>query len=131
MAKVVARMNGGVSSRIGRTSDGMVMMWCARMKPIRPLNVSRKRLQQLIGRGMIRAQLCQHCAAASLSGSSSFATCVELRLVLAQVGPADLQQLVERRVDHLVVCELLRKVSAPMRKSPLDRGSRSVFSQSR
>ena len=27
-AKVVARMKGGVSSTVGRTSEGIVTMWC-------------------------------------------------------------------------------------------------------
>ena len=39
-ACVVARMNGGVSSSVGCTSLGIVMMWCVRMKPISESNVS-------------------------------------------------------------------------------------------
>jgi len=42
LAKVVARMNGGVSSRMGRTSDGMVTILCSLMKLIRLSKVARK-----------------------------------------------------------------------------------------
>ena len=42
LAWVVARMKGGVSSTTGRTSDGMVTMWCERMKSRRLVKVAVK-----------------------------------------------------------------------------------------
>ena len=50
-ANVVARMNGGVSSTVGRTVDGIVMMWWLWMKPISVSNVERKVSSSLSGRG--------------------------------------------------------------------------------
>src|SRR5215467_14532113 len=41
-ADVVARMKGGVSSRMGGGPAGMVTIFFSLMKPRRPLNVSRK-----------------------------------------------------------------------------------------
>ena len=39
-ACVVARMKGGVSSRVGSTLEGMVMMWWVSMKVMRLVKVS-------------------------------------------------------------------------------------------
>ncbi len=88
-------------------------------------------VEQLTGRGMILAQFFEH-GARIFVGLEFGGDLLEVLLVLAQIGPADLEQLVERQIDHLVVLRASsRKVSAPMRKSPLERGSRSVLSQSR
>jgi hypothetical protein len=55
-ACVVARMKGGVSSSVGCTSLGMVMMWWVDQRVERIVEGG----QQLVGRGMIAGQFREH-----------------------------------------------------------------------
>ena len=105
-AWVVARMKGGVSSSVGSTVDGMVMIFFAWMNAIRLMNVLRKRLQQLVRRRMHRLQLGQHFLRGLLR-IDFFRHPLKLRLVLVQIVVADLEQPVQRHVHHLVVQKLL------------------------
>ena len=54
-ACVVARMKGGVSSRVGSTVLGMVMMWCVLMKAMRTAKVSWNDPRSLSGAGWMVA----------------------------------------------------------------------------
>ena len=60
------------------------------------------------GAGCIRAQFLKH-GAGIFVRLQFLGHLVEVRLILAQIGPADFEQLVERQVDHLVVLKLLRE----------------------
>ena len=71
-AEVVARMKGGVSSSVGWTLEGMVMMWWAWMKAMRPAKVSWKAVRSLSGAGwMVASSARTSCGV--LVGSSSLA----------------------------------------------------------
>ena len=59
-AWVVARMKGGVSSSVGRTSEGMVTMCLARMKSIRLVKVSRKLASNWSGAGCLLPSISEH-----------------------------------------------------------------------
>ena len=107
-ACVVARMKGGVSSSIGCTSDGIVMICFSRMNAISPLKRSWKACSSWSGAGMDGGQLGENLLG-RFGGIDFFRDALELRLILVQIGVSDRQQLVERRVDHLVVEQLLRK----------------------
>ncbi len=62
--------------------------------------------QAVVGRGVVVAQLFKHLARVFV-GFEFLCDTVEVLLVPAHVGVADLQQLVERKIDHLVVLQLL------------------------
>ena len=101
-------MKGGVSSSMGRTSEGMVTMWCVAMKSIRLSKVARKALSSWSGAGW-SAPSSSRTARGVFVGLEFFGDLGELLLILVQVGKADLEQLVERDVDHLVVLKFLRE----------------------
>ncbi len=105
-AKVRARAKGGVSSRIGITGEGMPMMWCDWMKSRQAAQHVAKRLQQIAGRGMVLRRFIQNLLRSAL-GIDLGGHLLELGLILAQVLRADFEQLIERRVDHLLVSSFL------------------------
>ncbi len=102
---MVARSKGGVSSRVGWTSEGMVTMWWARMKVMSEANWSWKASRSLSGAGWMVASSART-SSGVLVGSTSLGDAGELGLVLVQVGVGDFEQAVEGDVDHLVVEEL-------------------------
>src|SRR6267143_1954662 len=65
-----------------------------------------ERLQQLAGRRMVRAQVLQHLLRRTVRPELSSHT-LELALVAAQIGHADLQQMVEGQVHRLFEEQLL------------------------
>ncbi len=99
-------MKGGVSSTVGSTFEGMVTMCFSRMNEIRLLERIAKCLQQLVRRRVIRLQFGKHLLRAFSSDRAPWPR--------AQIPPGCLhvlfverQQLIERRIDHLVVKKLL------------------------
>ncbi len=108
-ANVSARMNGGVSSRIGSTGDGIVMIFFALMKSRSLMHCIAERVEQLVRGGMILFQLGQNLlrrfVRIDLRGRG-----FEALLIRVQIVVADLQQAVERNVDHLFIRQLLRVI---------------------
>ena len=103
-AKVVARMKGGVSSRVGSTLEGMVMMWWVLMKVMRLAKVSWNASRSLSGAGwMVASSARTSCR--GFGGVDFFGDAGELGLIFVEVVEGDLEEAVERDVDHLVVAE--------------------------
>ena len=67
---------------------------------------SAKRVQQLIGSGMILSEFFKHCAG-RLVRFQFLRNLLEMLLILVQVGPGNLQQLIQWKVHHFIVFELL------------------------
>ena len=103
LAKVVARMKGGVSSRMGRTSEGMVTMWCVD-EGDQAVEGGAEAVEELIGCGMVLTEF-EEDGLRILAGLELFGDLDEVLLILVHVGPADFEELVEGDVDHLVVEE--------------------------
>ena len=72
-AKVVARMKGGDSRRIGGTSEGMVMMRLSLMNFVMPAKVLRKDASSSAGGGWSAARSAITCSAV-LPGDTRLAT---------------------------------------------------------
>ena len=65
-------------------------------------------LQQMIGSGMIGLQLFENLVR-RFRGIDFLGDGIERGLILTQIGPADFEQAIERRIHHLVVEKFLRK----------------------
>ena len=108
-AVVKARAKGGVSSTIGGTWDGMVMILCCSMNWRNPPRVSRKVCSKWSAGGWSLAQIGQHGLRTAVGidlGGNFF----ELLLVAPQVGVADLEQAIQGNIHHLVVQQLLAEI---------------------
>ena len=108
-AVVTARMKGGDSSRMGRTSLGMVMMWLVLMKAISEVNVSRNDCRSWSGAGW-SVNNSSRDLARRLGGIDLFRHFDERALIRMQIVVADLQKPVEGDVDHLVIGKFLAEV---------------------
>ena len=87
-----------------------------------------KALEKLAGSRMLGGKLRQHLARL-LAGIDELGNPVELRLILMEVREGDLEQPGQRCISHFVIPQLPgERVGARMRKSPCERGRRSLLS---
>jgi hypothetical protein len=103
-------MNGGVSSRIGGTSEGTVMIFRATIKsPQASYTRHREHAQQLVRRRVILFEILENLLRRSIRIDFR-GDLAESLLIGAKIVVSDFEQPVERDVDHFLERELLRVI---------------------